>query len=749
MTKTFTRPGRAGHFFYQLYRYALVAMLLCAGAAARAQYAYHSQFGSQGTGNGQFSTPVSVAVDYDGFIYVSDQNNHRVQRFRADGTYNMTIGGLGTQDGKFNRPAGIAVDQLGFLYVADQSNGRIQRFTPTGLWNLTINSTDASGVVRLGVIMDVDVDKDGNIYALNENGTVVKYNVNGEWVKTFTFRYAIGYRYTCLAVDADGNLYISEARFSGVSKYNNQGTLLWTLSSLALDYGQLDYITDITLDKMGNLLLLEHINAQRSNALYDMYVLKFDANRNFLAGFGATGTGNGQFQTPRGIALDPNDNVLVADMGNYRVQRFTALPEAEVKAAATVIADNTGSYDFGSATVGTSAVARTFTISNATGARPLTVSNLTLPAGFGLTGNFPATIAAGGTADFTVALSPAALGTFSGTLSFNTNDPNENPYNFTISGTVKQPQTITFDSIPEQLFDAQTFTLAATASSGLPVTYALVSGRASVTGANVNWWSAGLVTVRASQAGDAQYSAAAPVERTFRVRRTQAITFVLPVLVEGQALRLHANVNSLLPVTYSVVAGPATIQGDTIRLTGAGEVTVKASQAGNEEYLAAPDNIQQACSHPAVPVVTADGITLKSSSPTGNQWFWNGGAIAGATGPSCLATLPGQYEVSVTGSCGQPVRSTPFVVTVSAAEPALFRSLRLYPNPVAARVTLSLAAGVKWQSAAILDGQGRLVMAQSGSTGPVTFATGHLPKGFYLLEVRVNTGVVRRKFLVQ
>ncbi len=748
MTKTFTRPVRAGHFFYKLYRCALAVLLLCAAITARAQYAYHSQFGSQGTGNGQFSKPVSIAVDYDGYIYVSDQNNHRVQRFRADGTYNMTIGGLGTQNGKFNQPTSIAVDQLGFLYVVDSYNSRIQRFTPTGLWNLTINRTDANGVVRLEGVMDIDVDKDGNIYVLNYYGSVVKFNVNGEWVKTFTLKYTMGYDYTCLAVDAEGNFYISEPRYSGVSKYSSQGVLLGSLPEIGISMGELDYVKDMTFDKMGNLLVLDSYNSLGSNPVFDMYVLKFDANQNFITGFGATGTGNGQFRTPVGIALDPAGNVLVADMGNYRVQKFSALPEAEVKAAATIIADNTGSYDLGSTPVGTSAVARTFTISNATGAKPLTVSNLTLPAGFGLTGNFPATIAPGATADFTVTLSPATLGTFSGTLSFSTNDPDENPYNFTISGAVKQSQTITFDSIPDRLLDDPALTLAATASSGLPVTYTLVYGAVRLDGATLSPVSTGKVTVRASQEGNAQYSAAAPVERTYWIKRTQTITFTLLELTEGKTSRLYAHASSQLPITYSVVSGPATVLGDSIRVTGVGEVTVKASQAGGPEIAAAPDNIQTACSRPA-PVLTSDGMALKSSSSAGNQWYFNGSLIAGATGPVYLATAAGTYYVLVQGTCGQPVRSEPFIVTVAATEPALFASLRLYPNPAAGRITLPLPAAVKWQSAAILDSQGRQVLTQPDGAGPVTFPTHPLAKGLYLLRVRTTQGEVQRKFLVQ
>jgi hypothetical protein len=183
-------------------------------------------------------------------------------------------------------------------------------------------------------------------------------------------------------------------------------------------------------------------------------------------------------------------------------------------------------------------------------------------------------------------------------------------------------------------------------------------------------------------------------------------------------------------------------------VTGAGEVTVKASQAGGPEIAAAPDNIQTACSRPG-PVLTSEGMTLKSSSLAGNQWFINGRLIDGATGPTYLATAAGTYFVIVQGPCGQPVRSESFVVTVAATEPALFSGLRLYPNPAAGRVTLALPAGVKWQSAAILDGQGRKVLAQPDGAGPVTFLTHQLAKGLYLLQVRTTQGEVRRKFLVQ
>ena len=53
-------------------------------------------------------------------------------------------------------------------------------------------------------------------------------------------------------------------------------------------------------------------------------VQKFDASGNFVSTWGSSGGGNGQFNNPRGIAVDNSGNVYVADTNNNRVQEFDA-----------------------------------------------------------------------------------------------------------------------------------------------------------------------------------------------------------------------------------------------------------------------------------------------------------------------------------------------------------------------------------------------------------------------------------------
>ncbi|MEZ4972673.1 MAG: T9SS type A sorting domain-containing protein [Cyclobacteriaceae bacterium] len=80
-----------------------------------------------------------------------------------------------------------------------------------------------------------------------------------------------------------------------------------------------------------------------------------------------------------------------------------------------------------------------------------------------------------------------------------------------------QPQTIIFNPIPDQLLEESSLTLSATATSGLPVSFDLITGPATVSGNEVSFTGLGTVTIRANQGGNEQYLAAEPVARSFEV----------------------------------------------------------------------------------------------------------------------------------------------------------------------------------------------------------------------------------------
>ncbi len=69
-----------------------------------------------------FSRPRDIAVNKNGFVYVADTYNHRIQKFTSEGEFMPKWGCLGFWEGEFKYPVSIAVDEDGFVYVVDNDN---------------------------------------------------------------------------------------------------------------------------------------------------------------------------------------------------------------------------------------------------------------------------------------------------------------------------------------------------------------------------------------------------------------------------------------------------------------------------------------------------------------------------------------------------------------------------------------------------------------------------------------------------
>lgn len=123
------------------------------------------QWGAEGNREGQLNRPSSIAFDEEDNLYVSDSLNHRVQKFTKEGRFLAQWGGPGpsSNPGDFNMPWGIALDPDGSIHVADWRNDRVQKFTPQGEFlEATGQSGDEEG--QLSRPAAVAVDNQGNRY---------------------------------------------------------------------------------------------------------------------------------------------------------------------------------------------------------------------------------------------------------------------------------------------------------------------------------------------------------------------------------------------------------------------------------------------------------------------------------------------------------------------------------------------------------------------------------------------------------
>ncbi|MEI7027535.1 fibronectin type III domain-containing protein [Paenibacillus sp. y28] len=240
-----------------------------------------------GSGLGEFSNPNSVSVDNNGNVYVADASNHRVQKLTvATGEWSewkKPGGGAGSGLGEFNNPRGVAVDSHGNVYVADAWNHRIQKLdAATGVWSEWKKSGGGlgNGLGQFNMPSRVAIDSSGNIYVADtSNHRVQKLTAaTGEWSEWKKPGGGAG---------------------SGLGEFNNP--------------------YDVSVDSQGNVYVAE-LNNHR--------IQKLDAATGEWSEWkkngGGPGGGLGEFYTPKGIAVDSDGNLYVADSGNARIQKLTA-----------------------------------------------------------------------------------------------------------------------------------------------------------------------------------------------------------------------------------------------------------------------------------------------------------------------------------------------------------------------------------------------------------------------------------------
>ena len=197
---------------------------------------YYGTFGHFGSARGQLISPMCIAEDANGRIYVSDDYTHRISAFTLDGDFTLSWGTYGNSPGELNGPSGIAFDAAGRLYVADTHNHRIQKFGADSEFLATFGS-EGNGEGQLSLPWGVHIAPGGDVYVADwGNDRVQRFSADGEFIAAYGVpgrQPGELLRPSGVAVDERGYMYISDWGNERVQVLDAQGSFVQSLRGQA------------------------------------------------------------------------------------------------------------------------------------------------------------------------------------------------------------------------------------------------------------------------------------------------------------------------------------------------------------------------------------------------------------------------------------------------------------------------------------------------------------------------------------
>ncbi|MBN1954158.1 MAG: TIGR03663 family protein [Anaerolineae bacterium] len=286
-----------------------------------------SVWGAEGSAPGQLFWPRGIAVDDDGFVYVADSYNHRVQKFTADGQFVTAWGSYGNcgetipAPATFCEPWDVAVGTDGTIFVADTWAHRIQQFTADGTF-----------IAQWGEFGQYDVGRGpGYFYGprsvvVSTAGEVLVSDTGGKRVQVFDQTglflrdwggagAAPGQLDEPVGIDVgpDGRVYVADAWNFRLQAFDADGTPLSSWPIAGWNNPNVDEKPYVAVDAEGQVYVTDPGHYR---------VLVFDPEGAYRYSFGQFGFDLGSFAMPMGIAVGPDGAIYVSDAANHRIMVF-------------------------------------------------------------------------------------------------------------------------------------------------------------------------------------------------------------------------------------------------------------------------------------------------------------------------------------------------------------------------------------------------------------------------------------------
>lgn len=257
-----------------------------------------------------FAKPYGVTVDSAGRIYVADSGDSSYHMMDpADGRYERIDK---FKEEKLRSPIGIAVDRNANVYVSDSELKAVYCFDKNGKGIRTIGDKELSRPA--GLFLD---EKNNDLYVVDTaNHKVLVYDLQGNLKSSFGERGHDDGQLnfpTNIWIDKDGTILVCDSMNFRVQLFDRTGKFIGKIGKEGNSIGTFSKPKGVAVDTEGHVYVVE--------ALFDAVQI-FDRSGQVLLSFGSSGRDRGQFWLPAGIWIDGTDKIYVVDSYNQRIQIF-------------------------------------------------------------------------------------------------------------------------------------------------------------------------------------------------------------------------------------------------------------------------------------------------------------------------------------------------------------------------------------------------------------------------------------------
>jgi DNA-binding beta-propeller fold protein YncE len=259
-----------------------------------------------------FGEVSAVALNSKGHIFIFHRGRQSLMEFQSNGKFVRTLG-----EGLFDIPHGLRIDSSDNIWTTDIGNQLVLKMNPEGRVLLVLGRRGQAGESDIfswplfNKPSDVALNAAGEIFVSDGygNSRVVKFDKNGNFVKTWGKKGKGPGEFDLphtVAVDSKGRVYVGDRENNRIQIFDGDGNFLKEWTHAGAPFGLC-----ITNDQM------LYMSDGRTNR-----IVKLNLEGQILGAFGGRGKAPGMLAGAHWIAVGPAEEIYVAEVFNWRMQKF-------------------------------------------------------------------------------------------------------------------------------------------------------------------------------------------------------------------------------------------------------------------------------------------------------------------------------------------------------------------------------------------------------------------------------------------